>query len=160
MILIDKIILGFIAIGAVMGLFRGFFREIVGTIGVLVAVLAANIISPQVRHWAALVVSGDQAVAIVAWLVVFILIMVALALISHLLEKLFGACQMGWLVRLAGALFGAVKFLLIAAVLILFIEFCIEHLSLAEGTPEWMRNSVIIPHIHQLVHTLYYSTFN
>lgn len=157
MILLDKIILGFIAIGAVTGLFRGFFREIVGTIGVLVAAISANLVSPQVRHWAELVTADERTQSFLAWISIFVLVMIALKLLSLLLENLFKALQMGWMNRLAGAAFGAIKYMLIVAVLVTFAEFCYGHLPFLGGNPECMQDSTLIPHIHRLVHTLYYN---
>ena len=43
---LDIVILVFVGIGACIGLFRGFFKEVVGTIGLVLAAIAANYLSP------------------------------------------------------------------------------------------------------------------
>lgn len=146
----DIIILAFVGIGACIGLFRGFFKEVVGTIGILLAAIVANIVSPYTKPYVGDWVGDETVSAIIVWVVVFLLMMFVMNRLASLLGHVMTSLSMGWINRMAGALFGAVKFILIAALAISVLEVACAHV---EGLKiaGYMEGSHLIPIIHRLV---------
>ena len=147
---LDIIILAFIGIGACIGLFRGFFREIVGTIGILLAAIAANLLSPFVAPKLGDWVDNATVSAIIIWVVIFLITMFVMHRIAYLLQKMMRAIELGWLNRLAGGLFGAIKYVLIAALAISVIEVACSYVQGLKIQP-YLQGSSLVPIIHQVV---------
>ena len=147
---LDIIILCFIAAGAITGLFRGFFKEIVGTIGVLVAAIVANIVSPYTIPTLGSWISNKALAAIFVWAVVFIAMMFLMNAIATLLSKMISAMQMGWINRLAGGAFGAIKFCLIAALLVSLVEIVVSYID-SQTISGYLNGSKCVPLLHEMV---------
>lgn len=147
---LDQIIIIFIIVGAVVGLFRGFFKEIVGTIGLLLAAIAANYVSPFTIPLLGEWFTSEVVAAIIVWLVVFFMAMLLMKGVAYLLSEAMKAIYMGWLNRIAGCLFGALKYCLLAALAISIIEVVCAHV---EGlkVASYMEGSQIVPKLHDLV---------
>lgn len=150
---LDFVILAFIGIGACIGLFHGFFREIVGTIGILLAAIAANYISPYATPHLGDWVDNATLAAIIVWIVVFLLTMFVMNRIAYLLQKMMKAIELGWLNRLAGGVFGTIKYCLIAALAISVIEVACSYVQGLKIQP-YLQSSSLVPMIHQLVDTV------
>ena len=150
---LDIVILVFIGVGACIGLFRGFFKEIVGTIGLLLAAIAANYLSPfatpKLGDW----IDNATLSAIIVWVVIFLITMFLMHRIAYLLQRMMKAIELGWLNRLAGGIFGAIKYCLIAALAISVIEVGCAHVEGLKIQP-YMEGSSIVPIIHQIVDTV------
>jgi len=147
---LDQVIIVFIIVGAVIGLFRGFFKEIVGTIGLLLAAIAANYISPFSIPLIGTLIDSEVVAAIVVWIVVFIIAMLFMKGVAYLLDETMKAISMGWLNRLAGALFGALKYCLLAALAISIIEVVCAHVD-GLKVASYLEGSQIVPWLHDMV---------
>lgn len=147
---VDKVILVIVGIGACIGLYRGFFKEAVGTIGLLLAAIAANYVSPYVRPYVGQWIESETISAIVVWAISFIIAMILLNWIAYLLGRLMHSAQLGWVNRLAGGILGGVKNCLIVALIVSIVEVLCAHV---EGLTlqSCLEHSVIIPYLHQLV---------
>lgn len=146
----DKVILIFIGVGACIGLFRGFFKEIAGTIGLLLAAIAGNYLSPYATPHLGDWVDNATLSAIIVWIVIFAVTMFLMHRIAYLLQRMMKAIELGWLNRLAGGLFGAIKYCLIAALAISVIEVACAHVEGLKIQP-YLNGSSLVPIIHQLV---------
>ena len=146
----DLLIIAFLVIGASIGLYRGFFKELVGTVGLLVAAIVANLVSPYARPWLGDVITDELVATVVLWIVVFLLMLFVMNRVAWLLGKLFSSLSIGWVNRIAGALFATFKYALIAALVVSALEFAAAHV---EGLKfvEPMRRSVLIPVLHHIV---------
>lgn len=147
---LDHIIIIFIIVGAAIGLFRGFFKEIVGTIGILLAAIVANLVSPYTIPYFGDWISSEVVAAIVVWIIVFIAAMFLMNRVAALLSEIFKAMSMGWINRIAGAFFAALKYCLIAALLISLIELCCAHVD-GLKVATYLEGSVMIPKLHEMV---------
>lgn len=147
---VDQIILIIVGIGACIGLYRGFFKEAVGTLGLLLAAIAANCVSPYARPHVGQWVESETVSAIIIWVVVFMLSMFLLNKVAYLLARLMRSVQLGWVNRLAGGLFGGIKYSLIVALAVSVIEVACAHVQGLKIQP-YLESSVIVPHLHQLV---------
>ena len=146
----DLLILAFLAIGACVGLYHGFFKELVSTVGLLVAAIVANIVSPYAKPWLGDVVTDELVASVILWITVFLLMLFVMNRVAWLLGRLFSSLSIGWVNRLAGGLFGVIKYALIAALVVSALEFAVAHV---EGLKfaEAMQQSHIIPLLHHIV---------
>lgn len=149
MCIVDKVILILLGIGAISGLFRGLFKEVVGTIGLVVAAIAANQAAPYLQPYASSVITNENICNFFVWLLTFILVMLLLTWLAGLLEKLTDTIQLSWLNRLAGAAFGTIKCGLILSLLFSLLEALLAHLPLFDLST-YVGPSVIVPYLHQL----------
>lgn len=147
---LDLIIIVFIIVGTIIGLFRGFFKEIVGTIGLLAAAIVANFVSPYTVPYFGQWISNETLAAVIVWIVVFVVAMLLMSQVAVLLSKLMSAASLGWINRIAGAGFAAIKCCLISALLISVIEIVCAHV---DGMPiaDYIEGSQIIPQLHDMV---------
>lgn len=146
----DILILAFLAIGASVGLYRGFFKEFVGTVGLLIAAIVANIVSPYGKPWMGKMVSDEMVASIIVWVVIFLLMLLVMNAVAWLMGKVFSSLSIGWINRLAGGLFGIIKFALIAALVIAALEFAAAHMESVSFASS-MKQSHIIPVLHEIV---------
>lgn len=150
MSILDIIIIGFVAIGMLTGLFRGFFKELVGTVGLLIAVLVANWVAPMGKSYALAFVSDATAAMVLAWILVFVAMMMAMSGLAYLLGKLMKAINLGWLNRMAGGLFAGLKFFIIAAILVFVVSLLCDKFDDFVLKPYW-EESVLVPYILDIV---------
>lgn len=118
---LDLIILLPIAFLAYRGFVNGFFKEVFGIIGIILAVYLTfeymGTISPIVAPY---VENRDRA-TIVTGIVMFICIVLAVQFTAYALERFFQALRLGIINKVAGMIFGALKSaIVISAVLLLF----------------------------------------
>lgn len=146
----DKILLAVIAIGAIAGMWRGFLKEVVGTFGLLLAAIIANLASPNVITYAHDWFSSDRVAGLAAWIVSFIVSMVVLGWLAHLLGKVLEAASLSWTNRLAGGVFGAIKFSLFCALVISGIQMLSSVLP-ALSIQSYVEESQIVPLLHKVV---------
>lgn len=150
---LDYVILVFVGIGACIGLFRGFFKEVVGTIGLVLAAIAANYISPYATPYLGLTMDNATLAAIIVWVVIFLLSLFLLHRIAYLLQRVMKSVELGWLNRLAGGLFAAVKYCLIAALAVSVIEVACANVEGLKIQP-YLQGSQLVPWVHRLVDTV------
>lgn len=149
----DLIILAFLAIGTAIGLYRGFFKELVGTVGLFLAAIVANIVSPYAKSWLGDWITDQLVASVILWVVTFLLMLFIMNRVAWLLDKIFKSLNIGWVNRLFGGLFAFVKFALIAALVVSALEFAAGHVDGLKFT-ESMHQSHIIPILHRLVHVV------
>ena len=147
---LDQIIIVVVIVGTVIGLFRGFFKEIVGTIGLLAAAIVANFVSPYTIPYVGDWISNETLAAIIVWVIVFVATMLVMTQIAVLLSKVMSAASLGWLNKLAGAFFAAIKYCLISALVISVLEIICANV---DGLPvaDYIDGSQIVPWLHEMV---------
>lgn len=117
---VDLMITILLVIGLADGLIKGFVRQVISLASLLVGVVAGNMFCPTLAG-----MFGDAGSALarsVAFLLVFLGVVVAGALVARLLGRLVSAADMGWLNRIAGGVLGAAKCLVLAGVAFNLIE--------------------------------------
>ncbi|MCR5394314.1 MAG: CvpA family protein [Bacteroidales bacterium] len=146
----DLIIIAFLVIGASVGLYRGFFKELVGTVGLLVAAIVANLVSPYAKPWLGDIITDELVAAVLLWVVTFLLTLFVMNRVAWLLGKVFTSLSIGWVNRISGALFGMIKYALIAALFVSALEFAAAHVDGLKFV-ESMQQSRLIPFLHRIV---------
>lgn len=151
---LDIVIIGFVTIGFAVGLCRGFFKELVGTVGLLIAILIANWVAPMGRSYALTLVSDNTAALALAWILVFVSTMLAIKGIAYLMTKAMKAVSLGWLNRLAGGVFAGLKFFMIVALLVCLFNILSEKFEGFVLKP-YMEESQLTPHILRISETIW-----
>ncbi len=132
--IVDIVVLAALLVSAVIAFLRGFIREILTIIGVvgggLAAMYAGPFLAPQVRGWIGAEEDGESrklfdiipygAVAdILAYGVIFIIVVLILSVISHLLSGWARAVGLGALDRTFGVVFGVIRGVVLLSLLYL-----------------------------------------
>ena len=119
----DIILALLLAYGLIKGLFKGFFVEVASLLGLILGVYGALLFSDLVAALLEPYVDLEENyLAMIAFVITFIGIVVLIALSGKLLTKLASLVMLGWLNRLLGGVFGLLKVALIAGVLLVAFE--------------------------------------
>ena len=140
----DLIILAVCGISMLVSLFRGFVREafslVVWFLAVYAGLLAAEPFSERLTPW----VDAPSVRVIIAFVGVFVTVLVVGGLVNYLLGKLVASTGLSGTDRLVGALFGALRgaaIVLVAVIIARFTPF-----------PEdpWWQKSRLLPEFERL----------
>jgi uncharacterized membrane protein required for colicin V production len=111
--------LGIIAIGTISGGIKGFARQIIELVGLVVSFLVAAIVG----SWAASLLSSGPsashaATLVIAFIVVFVAGLVAFHFVAIAAQKIIHTTLLGWLDRACGAALGLVATTLLVSILL------------------------------------------
>ena len=114
----DLFILIPIALGLIFGLFKGFVKEVVSLAAVVLAIIAAEMLSDSIKPLiAGFFDFSDKMAKTVSYILIFTLTILAALLISRLTDNLLSSISLGWLNSLLGGVFGALKIAIVVSVL-------------------------------------------
>jgi len=121
---LDFLIIAALAWFAISSLYSGLIREVVTVVAVVMgAVLAGSLylkLVPDIK----LVVNNDSAAHLIAFLSIFLAVVLLGQLVAHLLKQIASLFLLGTLDHVGGALFGLLKgFFLVEALLIVFVTY-------------------------------------
>ena len=121
----DIIILVIIAASAVWGIFKGFVRQIVSIAALLLGIWCAfkftAYLSAQAKELLSLSIAQNT-LHIIMFVVIFIIVMILAHFIGKGIEGIIKLSLLGWLNRLLGFLFGALKATIILSVAVYLIN--------------------------------------
>lgn len=140
----DIVIIAVTAFCLVRGLFRGLIREASSIIGVLGGFYGAYTYYPQIAGALARWVGDLSYLNILAFLIIFCTVLVAVGLIGALIRYLLNIAFLGWIDRFFGGLFGLVKGGMIVSVLLIALT-----AFLPEGAP-LIRESRLAGYVAEL----------
>lgn len=124
MTIIDVIILIAVGAGVVIGFMKGFIRQLASILGLVVGLLAAKALYASLAEKLCPAVTDSMTVAqILAFVVIWIAVPLLFLLVSSVLTKAVEAVSLGWVNRWLGSGLGALKYLLLASLVICVIEF-------------------------------------
>jgi membrane protein required for colicin V production len=151
---IDYVILIPILLGFIFGLFKGLVRELSSLAAIFLGIYGAKLFSPAIsntlqRH----TIHNIQMANAVAYVIVFVTIAVILLILAKWIDKFFEVISLGTLNKLAGGLFGALKFALIISVLINVFDAIDSKLQFVHR--ETKLNSVLYEPVKHLVPELW-----
>ncbi|MEI6300833.1 MAG: CvpA family protein [Betaproteobacteria bacterium] len=115
----DYAALGVIGLSMVVGVFRGFAREVISLIGWIAAAIVASSVATQAAEWVPAAVSSPVARVALAFVIVFLAVIVVSALAGWLLASLIKAAGLGLADRILGALFGFARGALVVLVVVM-----------------------------------------
>jgi membrane protein required for colicin V production len=123
---LDIIILVIIAASAIWGIFKGFVTQIVSIAAMLLGLWCAfrftAQLSAQVKELLSLELAQD-----IMHVIMFAIILLAVMIVSHFIgkgiEKIIQLSMLGWLNRLLGFLFGAIKATILLSVVAYIVNY-------------------------------------
>jgi membrane protein required for colicin V production len=137
----DIIVAVILTYSLIRGLFRGLVKEVASIIGVLGGFFAAySFYSPAAEYLSGLV-SNPAYRNILAFLIIFCAVVIVINLLAIIIKYILKVVLLGWLDRLGGLGFGAIKAVLIGSVLFLVLT-----AFLPKGTP-LIRDSMAAPYL-------------
>jgi len=145
---LDYAVIGVFAVSLVVGAWRGLVREVLSILGWIIAFLAANLLAGPLGPTMPQAIPSPELRVAAAYVAVFVVSLIATALLGLLLSKIVKAVGLGGIDRMLGALFGAARGLLIVLAAAL-----LAGLSSAPRQPFW-RDSASGPLLAQAAQAL------
>ncbi|MGI8770611.1 MAG: CvpA family protein [Acidobacteriaceae bacterium] len=106
---VDWIIVAILAISIVTAFVHGFFVEVFSLAGLIAGVLIAAMYYTGVAAFLGRFIASPTIAGATAFVLVAVAVMIAASLIGRMLRSLFHRVGLGWMDRLAGGAFGAIK---------------------------------------------------
>ena len=121
---IDIIILILIGVGAIQGLMKGSIKVLASIVGFVAGLLLARALFGTVAEQLAPALGTSITIAqILSFILIWVAVPIGCSLIASVLTKALAVVNLGWLNRLAGALLGAVKVMLLIGLGIYVLEY-------------------------------------
>lgn len=140
----DLAILGVLALSVLVSLFRGFIKEVFSILVWVAAAFAAFQASPALAEGLAPHIELPSARTIIAFVAVFVLVLVIGGLISYLVGQVVEKTGLSPTDRLFGGLFG-----LIRGMVIVLLAVMLARITPFPNDP-WWRESGLIPRFEQM----------
>ena len=106
MSVLDLAAVAVIVVSAGWGIWRGFTREVMSLAGWVLAFLAANAVAGPLGEMMPGAVATPEVRVLIAFVAVFVLVLIAAALVGNLLSKFLKAAGLSGVDRTLGGLFG------------------------------------------------------
>jgi len=120
---IDIIIVLFLGWGFIMGFRKGFVIEIASLTALIIGIWAGIHFSDFISS---LLISkfgwNSEYMPVISFLVIFIIIVIAVFILAKIIEKFINLLALGMLNKIAGAVFGSIKYAVILSVAILIFN--------------------------------------
>ncbi|MGL4519052.1 MAG: CvpA family protein [Phocaeicola sp.] len=124
---IDIVILVIVGAGLIEGLRKGFIRQLAATLGVVVGLLVARSLYAAVAKQATpLLGTSSEITELLAFVVIWGAVPVAITSISSLLARVLKTVQLGWLDAWLGGILGALKYICLLSI----VAYGIDHFKL------------------------------
>ena len=121
---IDIIILVLIGIGVIQGLMKGSIKQLAQIVGFVAGLLLARGLFSTVAEQLAPALGTSITIAqILSFILIWVAVPIGCSLIASVLTKALDVINLGWLNRLAGAMLGAVKVMLLVGLGIYVFEY-------------------------------------
>jgi membrane protein required for colicin V production len=114
---LDFVLLAIILVTAVVGIFKGFVRQVIGLVAVVAGLILACLYYEQTAGIFMTFVKNDLVSNFLGFLLIFVVVLIAGAILGHLFTKAMKG-PLAFANRLFGAIFGVVKAVLICGILV------------------------------------------
>lgn len=142
--IIDIVIIVAVTISVIIGIVRGFVKEAISIAALLVAIWAALYFGPAVGEVSESWIASRELQMWFGRILVFAIILSIGGLLGWGISKLVRLSILSGMDRLAGAVFGAARGILLAALLVLAGEFA------GFSNDGWWDRSLLIPYLEQV----------
>jgi len=139
--IIDIVIAVAIVISVIVGIVRGFVKEAISVASLLVAIWAALFFGPGIGEISDSWISSPDIQAWFGRILVFAVVLSIGGLLGWGISKLVRLSVLSGMDRLAGAVFGAGRGVLLAALFVLGGQFA------GFDNDDWWKRSILIPHL-------------
>ncbi len=144
MLWIDYVIIGIIALSAIISIVRGFVKEVLSLVAWILAFWVALTFSPQFSVLLSDYISTPSISLFTAFSGLFIVTLILSALVNNIIAAIVEKTGLSGTDRMLGVLFGLLRGVAIVTLLVL----------LAAATPmpndAWWQNAVLIEHFEKL----------
>lgn len=127
-------------------LWRGFTREAMSLAGWVIAFVVANLLAGPLAGYLSGVIENVTGRYIVAWSVLFLVILVLSGFAAKGISKLMKASGLGLLDRLLGTVFGFARGVLIIMALVFVLRELVP-----PKDQQWLHQSQLMPHVDVLM---------
>ena len=117
---IDIIILVLVGVGIIQGLMKGFLKQLAAIVGLVAGLLIARALFGVVAEH---LVDALGTSVTMSFILIWVVVPLICVLVASVLTKALDAIHLGWLNRLLGGLFGAVKVMLLIGLAIHVLEY-------------------------------------
>ena len=118
---VDWILLAVLGLSLLLGLWRGIVQEVLSLVGWVAAFYVSQLYAPLAAAWLPMEGSSQILRYAAGFVVVFIAVLVATALVSWVVKKLVSAVGLGPLDRLLGSVFGLMRGVVILLAVTVFV---------------------------------------
>ena len=143
--ILDFVIIGLIALSLVIGLWRGFFRELFSLITWVAALVGslkyANVVMPHFERFT----QNEKTQYAIALIAIFVVVWIVGSIIGALLAKAMRSIGLGFFDRFLGFVFGAGRGVVLVVILLLVIQ------STALQQHAWTMHSALAGYFKPLV---------
>lgn len=141
MSLFDLLVVGIVILSALLASVRGFTREVLAIASWVAAGAAAYVFHPFALSFITPHIANKQIALAAAIAVVFLIVLVAVTLVTVRISDMILDSRIGTLDRSLGFLFGAARGLLIAAIAFIFFDKLVGE----KQYPDWVKNAHLRP---------------
>lgn len=141
---VDYILIAIVGLSMVLSLWRGFVREVISLIGLVLAFLAASRLSGTTGDFLGQWIGNATVADIAGFALIFIIVMVVVGLIGAVIRKLVDMAALTATDRTLGIFFGAARGMLLIALAFLV------YTSYAKPESPWLKNSMLTPYAIEL----------
>lgn len=121
---IDLIILLVLAIGFMFGCIKGVIKQAFSLGGLIAGLILGSFLSKPVSVFLLdSIKMSEKTASVVAFILILIIVPLVFTLLGNVLSKIFKAANLGFLDRLAGGLFGMLKFTIFMGLAIQLLEY-------------------------------------
>lgn len=138
----DWVIVAILTISSLIGLARGFFKEIFSLIIWIAAVIIANLFSDRLAQFLVHIIATPSLRAMTAFLGIFVAVLLLGALINYGINLLVSATGLSITNRLLGMCFGFVRGFFIVMILLIYLPSFIP-----VKKDSWFQQSLLIPYL-------------
>jgi membrane protein required for colicin V production len=128
-----------VGLSLLLAVFRGVVREIIALVGWAAALILSGLFAQQLAHWLPVALS-PMLRTVIAYLVIFLGVLLLSGLAGVLLAKLFRVAGLGFTDRAVGALFGLAR-----GALIVFVVVMLAGLTGLPREPFWREAALSAP---------------
>jgi membrane protein required for colicin V production len=138
---VDILVAAVIAFSTLIAVLRGFVRETLSILAWSAAIAAAFYFGPAATRWLRHDISTPFAAPLLAYIGIFVVVLIPLALVSHRLSHMVRNSPVGMLDRGLGVPFGILRGLILVGVAYLAICFVIP----LRAQPLWLTQARLLP---------------
>ena len=138
---LDIFIVIILAYCLIRGIFSGLIRELSAIVGVFAGFYGAYTYYPEVAKLLSRWISDTAYLNILSFLIIFCLLFILVSILGVIIKYVLKIAFLGWVDRICGAGFGAVKGILIVSIILITLT-----AFLSKGAPV-IRDSLLAPHV-------------
>ncbi len=152
--ILDIILLICFVPALIQGFRKGFIAQVIAIISIIAGVWMSARFASMASAWIGQYIEGsEQVLKLVAFVLIFIIVIAVLALVGKLIEGTVKLVMLGWLNKLLGVVFSLLKAGLIVGICIM--AFCSLNNTFQLVSEETLKSSVLFPPLKDLAYSVF-----